>query len=483
MTASMLLNDLGLIAPELILAGGAMALLMVGVFSKVDLQAARLVNTATMALFALAAAAAIWIAPDAPQTGFGGAFVLDALAVYAKAVIYVVGIAVLMLASKFLERERLAKFEYPVLVTLAVLGLSVMVSANDLIGLYLGLELSSLSLYILAAFNRDSLRASEAGLKYFVLGALSSGLLLYGSSLVYGFAGSTNFDAIATAAAADPNVGLIFGLVFVISGLAFKISAAPFHMWTPDVYEGAPTPVVAFFATAPKLAAMALLARVLMEPFGPMVDEWRQVVMVLAVLSMGIGAFGALMQTNIKRLMGYSSIGNIGYMLVGLAAGTQAGVWAVLLYMTLYVFAVVGVFGVILSMRRSEGMVERIEDLSGLAKTRPGLGYAMTGLLFSIGGMPPLVGFFGKLAVFIAAVQAGLLPLVVVAALFSAVSMAYYLKIIYMMWMKEPQSEFLPAPAGVMAVTRIAGIATLALMPVVGFLFARVIQAGGALGG
>ena len=272
-------------------------------------------------------------------------------------------------------------------------------------------------------------------------------------------------------------------MVFVISGIAFKISAAPFHMWTPDVYEGAPTPVAAFFATAPKLAAMALLARVLMEPFGPMADDWRQVIIVLALLSMAFGAFGALMQSNIKRLMGYSSIGNIGYALVGLASGTELGLWSVLLYMTLYVIGVAGAFGVILSMRRAEGMVERIDDLAGLAQTRPVLGWAMTALMFSIGGMPFLVGFFGKLFVFYAAASAGLVWLVVVALLFSAVSMAYYLRVVKVIWFDEPAGEFQPAPAGVGFVSRAAGLATVALVPFVALLLAQVIRAGTGLGG
>ncbi|CAN0167069.1 unnamed protein product, partial [Chrysoparadoxa australica] len=283
------------------------------------------------------------------------------------------------------------------------------------------------------------LRASEAGLKYFVRGALSSGLLRYGASLVYGFSGSTAFDAIAVAAAeGGQNMGLLFGLVFVIAGLAFKVSAAPFHMWTPDVYEGAPTPVAAFFATAPKLAAMVLLARVLMEPFGPMTEQWQQVTMVMAVLSMAFGSFGALMQSNIKRLMGYSSIGNMGYVLVGLSAGTALGLWSVLFYMTLYVIGVAGAFAVILSMRRSEGMVERIEDLAGLSQTRPALAWSMTALMFSIGGMPFMIGFFGKLFVFYAAVQAGLIWLVILAVLFSTVSIAYYLRVIKVIWFDEP---------------------------------------------
>jgi NADH-quinone oxidoreductase subunit N len=279
-------------------------------------------------------------------------------------------------------------------------------------------------------------------------------------------------------------VGLLFGLVFVISGLAFKISAAPFHMWTPDVYEGAPTPVAAFFATAPKLAAMALLARVLTEPFGPMIEDWRQVIIVLAILSMAIGSFGALMQTNIKRLMGYSSIGNVGYALVGLSSGTQLGVWAVLLYFTLYIIGVAGAFAVILSMRRSEGMVERIEDLAGLSQSRQGLALAMTALMFSIGGMPFLVGFFGKFFVFYAAVDAGLIWLVVLAVLFSTVSIAYYLRVVKVIWFDEPAGgEFLPAPAGVAFVSRAAGLAMVGLLPFMVIIIGMVVNAGGSIGG
>jgi len=483
MTATALLANLSLIIPELVLAIGAMGLLMAGVFIKGEEAAARLVSLAAMALLILAAGVAMFLAPQGGGTAFFGAFVLDSFSLYAKAVIYLAAAIALVLAGHYLQTERLARFEYPVLILLATLGMSVMVSAGDLIALYLGLELQSLALYILAAFNRDSLRASEAGLKYFVLGALSSGLLLYGASLVYGFAGSTDFNAIALAAE-NPSVGLLFGMVFVVSGLAFKISAAPFHMWTPDVYEGAPTPVTAFFATAPKLAAMVLLIRVLMEPFGAMADQWQQITIVLAVLSMAIGAFGALLQTNIKRLMAYSSIGNMGYALVGLSAGSEAAVWAVLLYMTLYVIGVAGAFGVILSMRRSEGMVERIEDLAGLSRNRPGLALAFTGLLLSIGGMPFLVGFFGKLFVFYAAVQAGLVWLVVVAGVFSAVSIAYYLMVLKRVWFDEPTGgEFINPPASVAVITRVTGIATVGLLLLVPFMLNRVIEAGSAIGG
>ena len=483
MSASSLLNDLSLMIPELLLAGGALALLMLGTYWRNEEGGARLVMRLATALLVVVAAVAVFTASEEPASLFGGAFAIDNFALYAKTVVFLAAAAALLLAAKYLETEKLSKPEYPVLVLLATLGMAFMVSADDLMTLYLGLEMQSLAVYILAAFNRDSLRASEAGLKYFVLGALSSGILLYGASLTYGFAGTTSFEGIAIAAAEGGSTGLLFGMVFVISGIAFKISAAPFHMWTPDVYEGAPTPVAAFFATAPKLAAMALLARVLMEPFGPMADDWRQVIIVLALLSMAFGAFGALMQSNIKRLMGYSSIGNIGYALVGLASGTELGLWSVLLYMTLYVIGVAGAFGVILSMRRAEGMVERIDDLAGLAQTRPVLGWAMTALMFSIGGMPFLVGFFGKLFVFYAAASAGLVWLVVVALLFSAVSMAYYLRVVKVIWFDEPAGEFQPAPAGVGFVSRAAGLATVALVPFVALLLAQVIRAGTGLGG
>ena len=410
---------------------------------------------------------------------------LDSFSLYAKAVIYLAAAIALVLAGHYLQTERLARFEYPVLILLATLGMSVMVSAGDLIALYLGLELQSLALYILAAFNRDSLRASEAGLKYFVLGALSSGLLLYGASLVYGFAGSTDFNAIALAAEA-PSIGLIFGMVFVVSGLAFKISAAPFHMWTPDVYEGAPTPVTAFFATAPKLAAMVLLIRVLMEPFGAMADQWQR------DHDCGSPSFRwpsarsvRSCKTNIKPPDGLIPRSAMSaYALVGLSAGSEAAVWAVLLYMTLYVIGVAGAFGVILSMRRAEGMVERIEDLAGLSRNRPGLALAFTGLLLSIGGMPFLVGFFGKLFVFYAAVQAGLVWLVVIAGVFSAVSIAYYLMVLKRVWFDEPTGgEFINPPASVAVITRVTGIATVGLLLVVPFMLNRVIEAGSAIGG
>ena len=318
-----------------------------------------------------------------------------------------------------------------------------MVSANDLMTLYVGLELQSLALYVLAAFNRDSARSTEAGLKYFVLGALSSGLLLYGCSFVYGFSGTTSFEGILAATSGESvSIGMIIGLVFIAAGLAFKISAVPFHMWTPDVYEGAPTPITAFFAAAPKLAAMALFVRVLMGPFEAVSDDWRQVIVFISAGSMILGGFAAIGQSNIKRLMAYSSIGHMGYALMGLAAASHTGVRSVLIYMVLYLIMTVGTFVCILCMRRREGMVEQISDLSGLSVTRPRMAFALAMLMFSLAGIPPLAGFFGKYYVFIAAVEGGLLPLAVLGAVTSVVSCFYYLRIVKVIYLDEPGEPF-----------------------------------------
>ncbi|MEL7029698.1 MAG: NADH-quinone oxidoreductase subunit NuoN, partial [Pseudomonadota bacterium] len=323
-----------------------------------------------------------------------------------------------------------------------------------------GVELQSLSLYVLAAFNRDSQRATEAGLKYFVLGALSSGLLLYGASLIYGFTGSTEFTAIAQAASGGASIGVIFGIVFLVAGLAFKISAAPFHMWTPDVYEGAPTPVTAFLAAAPKLAAMAMFARALVAPFSEIAEEWRQIIVLAAFASMVVGAFSAIVQTNIKRLMAYSSIGHMGYALLGLAAGDQQGIQAVLIYMTIYVITTAGAFAFILAMRRPEGMVEQISDLAGLSRTQPGVAVAMTILLFSLAGVPPTVGFLGKWYVFMAAVDAGLVWLAVAGVLASVVAAYYYLTIVKTMWFDDPAPAF-ERPMGASLAVVLSGSALL----------------------
>jgi NADH-quinone oxidoreductase subunit N len=327
---------------------------------------------------------------------------------------------------------------------LATLGMMMMISANDLMSLYLGIELQSLALYVLAAFKRDSQRATEAGLKYFVLGALSSGMLLYGASMIYGFAGSTNFADLARSfeAMEQVSLGLIVGLVFLLAGLAFKISAAPFHMWTPDVYEGAPTPITAFFAVAPKVAALALLARVLMSPFGELLAQWQQILVVLAMASMVLGAFAAIGQRNIKRLMAYSSIGHVGFALVGLSAGTPEGVRGLLVYLTIYLAMNVGAFAVILSMKINDSMVENIDDLAGLGRNQPMLALVMAVFMFSLAGVPPLAGFFGKFYVFMAAIDAGLYTLAIVGVVASVVGAVYYLRIVKIMYFDEPGEVF-----------------------------------------
>jgi NADH-quinone oxidoreductase subunit N len=336
-----------------------------------------------------------------------------------------------------------------------------MASANDLIALYLGLELQSLALYVLAAIRRDELRSSEAGLKYFVLGALSSGMLLYGASLLYGTTGSTSFEAIASlvqANAAASNLSLTVGLVFLLVGLAFKISAVPFHMWTPDVYEGAPTPVTAFFAAAPKLAAMALLIRVLAGAFPGLVIEWQQIVIFLSLASMLLGAFAAIGQTNIKRLMAYSSIGHVGFALVGLAAGSEAGLQGMLVYLAIYVVMTLGSFAVILAMRRGEAFTEEIGELSGLAQTNLPMAFILAMLLFSLAGVPPLAGFFAKFYVFAAAVKAGLYPLAIIGVLASVVGAFYYLRIVKIMFFDDPKEKFARPEANARFVMTVAGL-------------------------
>ncbi len=427
--------------PEILLAVGAMALLIAGVFA--GDAASRMISSASIALLLAALMIVLALNGGEARDLFSGAFRIDAYSSFAKVLILAAAAIAILMSDKYLAGEQLGRFEYPVLVLFAALGMCLMASANDLIALYMGVETQSLALYILAAFNRDSRRSTEAGLKYFVLGALSSCLLLYGASLIYGFTGSTQFNAIAEAATAgDRNVGLVIGLVFLISGLAFKVSAAPFHMWTPDVYEGAPTPVTAFFATAPKLAAMALFARAMVTPFTEIAEEWRPIIAILAVASMLVGAFSAIVQTNIKRLMAYSSIGHMGFALIGLAAGGPNGVGSVLIYMAIYLVMTVGAFACILLMRRRGGMTESIEDLAGLTKTNPGLALILTVLLFSMAGVPPTAGFFGKFFVFEAAINSGLIWLAIVGAVTSVVSAYYYLRIIWLMWFNEPAPAF-----------------------------------------
>jgi NADH-quinone oxidoreductase subunit N len=430
--------DVMIFMPELALALGAMALLLLGVF--MGDRSVRLLSWLAVALFVVVGA--LILQGQGRATGFQGALVTDAFTRFVKILVLGGAALVLIMAQGFLARAKLARPEFPVLVVLSALGMMLMVSANSFIALYMGLELQSLALYVLAAFNRDSTRSSEAGLKYFVLGALSSGMMLYGISLIYGFSGSIGFEAVAHAVGGHVSIGLLFGLVFLAAGLAFKISAVPFHMWTPDVYEGAPTPITAFFASAPKVAAMALVVRAFLIPFAEAADAWRQIVVFMAILSMVLGAVAAIGQTNIKRLMAYSSIGHMGYALVGLAAGTVQGVQGVLIYMAIYVVTNIGVFACILTMRRGDEMVETIGDLAGLSRTRPGFAFALAMLMFSLAGIPPLAGFFAKWYVFLAAVQAGLYPLAIIGLIASVVGAFYYLRIVKIIYFDPPAPAF-----------------------------------------
>ena len=440
MTADLSLS-LILAAPELILAVGALALLMIGVFS-----GERANTTVTGLAIALLIGAGGWMVVFVGDgQAFGGAFVSDPFARLMKLLTLAGSVVTLIMSVGFAREEKFEKFEYPVLVVLSTLGMLLMVSANDMLALYLGLELQSLALYVIAAINRDSVRSTEAGLKYFVLGALASGIMLYGITLVYGFTGNTSFEAIAAAmTGGERQIGLVFGLVFVLAGLVFKISAVPFHMWTPDVYEGAPTPVTAFFAAAPKMAAMALIVRVAMGAFEPAAADWRQIVVFVAIASMVLGAFAAIGQRNFKRLMAYSSIGHMGYALVGLAANSEAGVRGVVIYMLIYLAMTLGTFAFILAMRRKEGVVERIDDVAGLSATNPVMATMLTVQMFSLAGIPWLAGFFGKWYVFLAAIDADLYALAVIGVLASVVGAYYYLRIVKLMWFDEPAGGFEP---------------------------------------
>ncbi|MDX8352310.1 NADH-quinone oxidoreductase subunit NuoN [Cognatiyoonia sp. IB215182] len=427
--------DIQILMPEIVLALYAMAALMAAVYTTKD-DAAPLLTWGTSGLFILLA---VWIGINGQGTNvaFGGMFVDDAFARFAKITILVSAAAVLLMSESYMQRRGLLRFEYPLLVALAVVGMMVMVSAGDLMALYMGLELQSLALYVVASLRRDSVKSTEAGLKYFVLGALSSGLLLYGASLTYGFTGTTLFSGIIEATADDPSLGLLFGLVFLTAGFAFKVSAAPFHMWTPDVYEGSPTPVTAFFATAPKVAAMALFARVVHDAFGGIVGDWQQIVAFLSVVSMFLGAIAAIGQTDIKRLMAYSSIAHMGFALMGLAAGTAFGVQAMLIYMAIYVTMNIGTFAFILSMERDGRPVTSIDSLRMYSNQQPLRALAMLILLFSLAGVPPMVGFFGKLYVLRAAVEGGLAWLAVLGVIASVIGAFYYLRIVYYMYFGE----------------------------------------------
>ena len=447
--------NLEVVLPELILGGGSMVLLMLGVATR--RERGELILRLAIILLVLAG---IFVAGrEGTTTLFHDSFIVDPFARALKLLTLAGAAVALLMSIDYWRGAGGVKFEFPVLVLLATTGMLMMISANDLIALYVGLELQSLALYVVAAFQRDSARSSEAGLKYFVLGALSSGMLLYGASLVYGFTGSTDFADIAAAVQpSGANIGLIFGLVFLMAGFAFKISAVPFHMWTPDVYEGAPTPVTAFFAAAPKLAAMALTVRVLITAFPAVTAQWQQIVTFLAIASMALGSFAAIGQTNIKRLMAYSSIGQMGYALVGLAAGTTEGVQGVIIYLAIYLAMTLGTFACILAMRRNGRMVEDIDQLSGLSSTSPLMAFLLAMLLFSLAGIPPLAGFFAKFYVFLAAIHAGLYALAVIGVLLSVVGAYYYLRIVKIMYFDAPAERFEPMDTPLAAVLGITGL-------------------------
>jgi NADH-quinone oxidoreductase subunit N len=445
--------------PEIVLAVGAMLLLMVGAFR--DERAIKGIDGAAILLL-IVAGVIVALLPAGKLVTFDGSFVVDGFARFLKLLALTGSAVAILMSSHYLEAEKRQRFEYSILILLSTTGMLMLISAADLIALYLGLELMSLALYVVAAINRDSVRSTEAGLKYFVLGALSSGMLLYGASLVYGFTGTVTFTGIAKAASqvgpGHTNLGLVFGLVFLFAGFCFKVSAVPFHMWTPDVYEGAPTPITAFFAAAPKVAGIAMFVRTTIVAFPGILSQWQQIVVFVAIASMALGAFAAIGQRNIKRLMAYSSIGHMGFALVGLAAGTQEGVQGVLVYMAIYVAMTLGTFACILSMRRDGQMVENISDLAGLARTKPAMAFFFALLLFSLAGIPPLAGFFAKFYVFLAAIKAGLFTLAVIGVVTSVVGAYYYLTIVKIMYFEEPAKPFEPMPHELRAVLAVTGL-------------------------
>ena len=454
--------DLAILTPEIVLSLFAMAGLMGAVYTSKDAITPAL-TWGTAILFVIMAFY-IGVTGQGSRMAFEGMFVDDAFARFAKITILLAAAAILVIGQEFMAKARLARFEYPMLVVLAVVGMMIMVSAGDLIALYMGLELQSLALYVVASLRRDSVRSTEAGLKYFVLGALSSGLLLYGASLTYGFAGTTQFGGIIAATQGEMPLGLLFGLVFILAGLAFKISAAPFHMWTPDVYEGSPTPITALFATAPKVAAMALFARVVHDAFGGVVGDWQQIVVFLSVISMFLGAIAAIGQTDIKRLMAYSSISHMGFALMGLAAGTAGGVEAMLIYMVIYVAMNIGTFAFILSMERDGRAVTTISSLSAFASKEPAKALAILILMFSLAGVPPLLGFFGKYAVLLAAVEADLVWLAVAGVVASVIGAFYYIRVVYLMYFGEAREGL----DGRMGLAQYAGLVAMAAVLVLG---------------
>ena len=444
--------------PETILAVGVMALLAIGAwrgergFALVDELAVALLGLAIVSIL-------LSVKPD--MSVFDGAYIDDGFARFMKVLALSAALISILMSVDYLQRAGLEKFEYPILIILSTLGMMLLISANNLIALYLGLELMSLALYVMAAFAREDGRASEAGLKYFVLGALSSGMMLYGASLLYGFAGTVSFAGIANVVSSSAPIGVVFGLVFVMAGLAFKMSAAPFHMWTPDVYEGAPTPVTAFFASAAKAAAVAVTVRVVIIAFPGATQQWRQIIIFLAIASTLLGSFAAIGQTSIKRLMAYSSIGHMGFALIGIAAGNEIGVRGVAIYLAIYLVMTLGAFAAILSMRVEGRSVENIADLSGLSRTNGLMAFFLAMLMFSLAGIPPLAGFFAKYYVLLAAVDAGLYPLAVVGVLASAVAAFYYLRVVKIMYFDDPAPRFDPSPFSLRAILALSTISLL----------------------
>ena len=440
--------------PEIVLVVGAMLLLMAGSFR--GERATNGIDGVAILLLIAAGLIVAWL-PAGKLVTFGGSFIVDGFARFLKLLALTGSAAAILMSFNYLAVEKQQRFEYSILILLSTAGMMMLISAADLIALYLGLELMSLALYVVAAINRDSVRSTEAGLKYFVLGALSSGMLLYGASLIYGFTGTVSFAGIAKAAN-QASLGFVFGLVFLFAGFCFKVSAVPFHMWTPDVYEGAPTPITAFFAAAPKVAGIAMFVRTTIVAFPGVLTQWQQIVVFVAIASMALGAFAAIGQRNIKRLMAYSSIGHMGFALVGLAAGTPEGVQGVLVYMAIYLAMTLGTFACILSMRRDGQMVEDIGDLAGLARTQPTMAFFLAMLLFSLAGIPPLAGFFAKFYVFLAAIQAGLFTLAVIGVVASVVGAYYYLVIVKIMYFDEPAKSFEPMPHELRAVLAVTGL-------------------------
>ncbi|TQI76903.1 NADH dehydrogenase subunit N [Bosea sp. AK1] len=464
----MALPALGPALPEIILALGAITMVLVGAIQ--GERATRLLEGLALAL--LAVALVMVVSGSGKMLTFNDGFIVDGFARFMKVLTLIGAGASILLSADTLRRQGTMRFEFPILVVLATIGMMMMISANDLISLYVGLELQSLALYVVAAFDRDNAKSTEAGLKYFVLGALSSGMLLYGGSLVYGFTGTVTFPGIAAATAGGhAGIGLIFGIVFIAAGVAFKISAVPFHMWTPDVYEGAPTPVAAFFASAPKMAAMAMVIRVFIGAFPGAIHDWRQIIVFISIASMALGAFAAIGQRNIKRLLAYSSIANMGYALVGLAAGTAEGVQGVMTYMAIYLATTLAAFACVLMMRRDGKLVEDISELAGLSRTNGWMAFAMSMMMFSLAGIPPLAGFWAKWYVFLAAINAKLYVLAVIGVLTSVVGAYYYLRLVKVMYFDEPKPAFETSDLGVRAVLLVSAVFVLVLSLVPAPLF------------